>query len=91
MSLFDQKQKFENKDQVNRLKEDYVQGKITFKDLPKDVLVELLECAVERIDDLENCDEYDERDYKDFACDYDFIVEDLFKSIEDKIKFGFYE
>ena len=91
MSIFDQKQKFESKDQVSQLKEEYAQGKITFKDLPKDVLVELLECAVERIDDLENSGEYDERDWKDFASDYDFIVEDLFKSIEDKIKFDVYE
>lgn len=91
MSIFDQKQKFESKDQLSHFKELFTHNKIDFEDLPKDVLIELLEVSIDKIDELENSCEFDERDWKDCLCDKEFIVEDLFTSIEEKIKLDIYE
>ena len=62
-----------------------------FNDFPKDVLVELLQLTVERIDEKENGGEFDERDWKDCLCDKEFIVDELFEELEEKIKCDVYE
>ena len=90
MSLFE-KQKFENKDIVPKLREEFNKKAINFADMPKDVLVELLEIAVWKIDELENGGEYDERDAMDQLCDAEFIVDDLFAELEERIESDFYE
>ena len=90
MSLFE-KQKFKNKDKVSQLKDDFVRNRIGFNDFPKDVLVELLQLTVERIDEKENGGEFDERDWKDCLCDKEFIVDELFEELEEKIKCDVYE
>ena len=90
MSLFE-KQKFKNKDKVSQLKDDFVHNRIGFNDFPKDVLVELLQLTVERIDEKENGGEFDERDWKDCLCDKEFIVDELFEELEEKIKCDVYE
>ena len=90
MSLFE-KQKFKNKDKVSQLKDDFVHNRIGFNDFPKDVLVELLQLTVERIDEKENGGEFDEWDWKDCLCDKEFIVDELFEELEEKIKCDVYE
>ncbi len=92
MSIFD-KRKLKNKDKVNNLKEDFKHKKIDIKDIPKDILVELFINAVAKIDYLENVKPYvsDERDIKDLVCDKRFIIEDLFKELEEDIKLGIYK
>ena len=90
MSLFE-KQKFENKDMVPQLREEFNEKAINFADMPKDVLVELLEIAVWKIDELENGGEYDERDAMDQLCDAEFIVDDLFAELEERIESDCYE
>lgn len=86
-----EKPKFKNKNQVGELKELFAENQIWLEDLPRDVLAELLRAAVEKIDDLENGGEYDERDFADSQFDKECIVEDLFKELETKIKNGLYE
>lgn len=88
MAIFD-KFKFENKDKVKELQEQFANKKIGFEDMPKDVLVELLQCAVERIDDKEN-GEY-ERDFKDVWWDLECIVDDLFNDLQEKVNSDIYE
>lgn len=88
MAIFD-KFKFENKDKVKELQEQFASKKIGLEDMPKDVLVELLQCAVERIDDKEN-GEY-ERDFKDVWWDLECIVDDLFNDLQEKINLDIYE
>lgn len=88
MAIFD-KFKFENKDKVKELQEQFANKKIDLEDMPKDVLVELLQCAVERIDDKEN-GEY-ERDFKDIWWDLECIVDDLFNDLQEKINSDIYE
>lgn len=88
MTIFD-KFKFENKDKVKELQEQFANKKISLEDMPKDVLVELLQCAVERIDDKEN-GEY-ERDFKDVWWDLECIVDDLFNDLQEKINSDIYE
>ena len=88
--LFD-KCKFENKDKVAQCREDFKHKKSYFDDMPKDVLVELLELAVSRIDEAENGGENDERDWKDNLCDREFIVDELFEELQENIKLGIYE
>lgn len=88
MAIFD-KFKFENKDKVKELQEQFASKKIGLEDMPKDVLVELLQCAVERIDDKEN-GEY-ERDFKDVWWDLECIVDDLFNDLQEKINSDIYE
>lgn len=88
MAIFD-KFKFENKDKVKELQEQFANKKISLEDMPKDVLVELLQCAVERIDDKEN-GEY-ERDFKDIWWDLECIVDDLFNDLQEKINSDIYE
>lgn len=88
MAIFD-KFKFENKDKVKELQEQFANKKISLEDMPKDVLVELLQCAVERIDDKEN-GEY-ERDFKDVWWDLECIVDDLFNDLQEKINLDIYE
>ena len=87
------KQKFENKDKVSQFKEQFANNQIDFNDLPKDVLIELLYIAVEKIDECENvCEDFeDERDWKDALCDKEFVVDDLFTALEEKIKLDIYE
>lgn len=88
MAIFD-KFKFENKDKVKELQEQFANKKIGLEDMPKDVLVELLQCAVERIDDKEN-GEY-ERDFKDVWWDLECIVDDLFNDLQEKVNLDIYE
>lgn len=88
MAIFD-KFKFENKDKVKELQEQFANKKIGLEDMPKDVLVELLQCAVERIDDKEN-GEY-ERDFKDVWWDLECIVDDLFNDLQEKVNSDIYE
>ena len=88
MTIFD-KFKFENKDKVKELQEQFAEKKIGLEDMPKDVLVELLQCAVERIDDKEN-GEY-ERDFKDVWWDLECIVNDLFNDLQEKVNSDIYE
>lgn len=88
MAIFD-KFKFENKDKVKELQEQFANKKIGLEDMPKDVLVELLQCAVERIYDKEN-GEY-ERDFKDVWWDLECIVDDLFNDLQEKVDSGIYE
>lgn len=91
MSIFD-KFKFENKDKVEELKEQFGKNKIDFDDMPKDVLIELLKCAIYKIDKQENYGDYFyERDWKDCLCDKEFIVDELFDDLIDKIKLDIYE
>lgn len=80
-----------NKNQVGELKEMLLENEIGIEELPQPVLAELLRAAVEKIDDLENGGEYDERDFADSQFDKECIVEDLFKELETKIKNGLYE
>ena len=88
MAIFD-KFKFENKDKVKELQEQFANKKIGLEDMPKDVLVELLQCAVERIDDKEN-GEY-ETDFKDVWWDLECIVDDLFNDLQEKVNSDIYE
>lgn len=88
MTIFD-KFKFENKDKVKELQEQFAEKKIGLEDMPKDVLAELLQCAVERIDDKEN-GEY-ERDFKDVWWDLECIVDDLFNDLQEKVNSDIYE
>lgn len=89
MAIF-YKFKFENKDKVKELQKQFANKKIGFEDMPKDVIVELLQCAVERIYDKEN-GEYDERDFKDVWWDLKCIVDDLFNDLQEKINSDIYE
>lgn len=91
--IFFTKQKFENKDKVSQFKEQFANNQIDFNNLPKDVLIELLYIAVEKIDECENvCEDFeDERDWKDALCDKEFVVDDLFTALEEKIKLDIYE
>ena len=88
MSIFD-KFKFKNKGKVKDLQEQFANKQICLEDMPKDVLVELLQCAIERIDDKEN-GEY-ERDFKDIWWDLECIVDDLFNALQEKVDLDFYE
>lgn len=89
MAIF-YKFKFENKDKVKELQKQFANKKIGFEDMPKDVIVELLQCAVERIYDKEN-GEYDERDFKDVWWDLKCIVDDLFNDLQEKVNSDIYE
>ncbi len=80
-----------NKSQVGELKEMFLENEIGIEELPQHVLAELLRAAVEKIDDLENGGEYDERDWADSQFDKECIIEELFKELETKIKNGLYE
>ena len=88
MSIFD-KFKFKNKGKVKDLQEQFANKQICLEDMPKDVLVELLKCAIERIDDKEN-GEY-ERDFKDIWWDLECIVDDLFNALQEKVDLDIYE
>ena len=88
MSIFD-KFKFENKNKVKELQEQFANKKTGLEDMPKDILVELLQCAVERIDDKQN-GEY-ERDFKDIWWDLECIVDDLFNDLQEKVNADIYE
>ena len=88
MAIF-YKFKFENKDKVKELQKQFANKKIGFEDMPKDVIVELLQCAVERIYDKEN-GEY-ERDFKDVWWDLECIVDDLFNDLQEKVNSDIYE
>ena len=88
MAIF-YKFKFENKDKVKELQKQFANKKIGFEDMPKDVIVELLQCAVERIDDKENVK--DGRDFQDVWWDLEFIVDDLFNDLQEKVDSGIYE
>ena len=52
--------------------------------ISKPILIELLKKTIEKIDELQNPFEYDERDALDQLCDCEFIFENLVNScIED--------
>lgn len=68
---------------VSRLKYQFNSKQIYFDGMPKFVLVKLLELAIDKIDNLENCYEFDERDFKDTICDKFLIVDDLFTKLND--------
>lgn len=89
--MIGEKIKFENKGKVGELRELLRNNKIDFNDIPKDVLIELFDIAIEKIDEQENGGEFDERDWKDCLCDKEFIVDDLFAELEEKIKLDIYE
>ena len=67
--------------------------------MPVDVIVKLLETAIEKIDNLSvgarygviDDDFYDERDFKDILCDKEFIVDMLFDDLQEKIDIGCYK
>lgn len=90
MSLFE-KQKFKNKDKVQEYKKAFSDKQMYFDDMPKDVLVELLEIAIERIDENENGGDFDERDAMDCLCDKKFIVDELFDALQEKVELDIYE
>lgn len=82
--------KFKNKNKVKELQEKLSQGKLNIEQIPKDILRELLYCAVDEIDDLID-GENDQRDFKDVICDKRYIMEDLFQTLQEKIDIGLYE
>lgn len=90
LGVFD-KPKFANKDKVSMLRKQISDKQIFIDDLPKDVLENLLQCAIARIDRNENGGEGDERDFKDLWCDQEFIVDELFEELEKEVKAGCYE
>lgn len=47
--------------------------------IEKPVLILLLDKAIDKIDELQNGGEYDERDAMDMLCDKEFIFKDLIK------------
>lgn len=55
------------------------------------MLVELLEIAIERIDENENGGDFDERDAMDCLCDKKFIVDELFDALQEKVELDIYE
>ncbi len=73
------------KEEIEKLKEGIENNKVVYEDIPKNVLILLLDKAVQRIDDLENIqmfgNEDDERDWKDQWCDQKYIVAQLFDEI----------
>ena len=79
--------KITKKEQIEQLKEGFENNDVHYADLPKDVLMKLLDKAVQRIDDLENLqmfgNEIDERDWKDTWYDQKCIVAQLFDEILD--------
>lgn len=90
MSLFE-KSRFDNKDKVDEFRQAFRRKNLYFDDMPKDVLVELLEIAIERIDEKENGGEFDERDWKDCLCDKEFIVDELFEALQEKVDLEIYK
>lgn len=91
LGLFD-KIKFENKDKVPTLRKEFSEKKKSFDDMPKDVLVQLLQCAIDKIDEHENRENgEDMRDFKDVWYDKECVVDDLFAKLEEEIGFGIYE
>lgn len=51
-----------------------------------------MKCAIYKIDKQENYGDYFyERDWKDCLCDKEFIVDELFDDLIDKIKLDIYE
>ena len=91
MKLFE-KIKFKNKNNVAKYREQYINKKISIDKLLKDVLFELLECAVQKIDELKNgIEEVYERNWKESAVEIEFIIDDLFGKIEERIKLDIYK
>lgn len=90
MSLFD-KIKLPNKDKVSELREKYARDKITTEEIPHDILTQLFMSAINKIDSLENGGEDDQRDFKDVYCDQNYIIDQLFESLEENIKLDIYE
>ncbi len=90
MSLFE-KPRFENKYKVTEFRQAFRDKDLYFDDMPKDMLVELLEISIERIDEKENGGEFDERDWKDCLCDKEFIADELFEALQEKVDLGIYK
>lgn len=90
MALFD-KIKLENKNKVAELREQFAHNKIGVEDIPKDILVQLFTICVNKLDELENGGEFDERDWKDCLCDKEFIIDNLFKELQEEIELGIFE
>ncbi len=92
-----EKPKLKNKDKVKQLKEDFYHNKIGIEDIPRDILEELFERAICKIDEWENLKQYgydcndDERDWKDLLCDKEFIIDNLFNDLQEDIDIGVYE
>lgn len=83
--------KTENKDKIAELRQAYSDKKVDLDTLPADVLAELLWKAILRIDEKENGGEFDERDAMDCLCDEEYIVDELFESIEQSASYGVYD
>lgn len=91
--------KQEFRDLVSKLKDDAMG--IDIKELPSDVLSELLQIAVERIDLFENASgmcfdesdfyECDERDASDIVSDQNYIVYELLENLLERIDLGLIE
>ena len=77
--------KDENKDKIKNYRADFENKKVDFDTLPADVLAELLWKAIERIDEKENGGEFDERDAMDCLYDEEYIIDQLFESIEQSV------
>lgn len=90
MSIFN-KIKLKNKDKVAELKEKYLDKKINIEDIPKYILVQLFTICINKLDELENGGEYDERDWKDCLCDKEFIIDNLFDELLEQIELGIFE
>ena len=87
-----EKEKFENKDKVHQLREEFKTKKTYFDKMPVDVLVNLLEIAIAKIDSHVNDGESaDCRDFKDTICDLGFIADDLFGELEEMIELDIFE
>ncbi len=91
MCSISDKPKFKNKNRVIELRDSFSKNKLRIDELPKDVLTELFVVAVERIDEKENGGEHDERDWKDCLCDKEFIIDELFERLQEKVNLGIYE
>ena len=72
---------------IDELRRHYSDKKIALDDMPKEVLLKLLTSAIKRIDGLKNLSGgIDKRDSRELEKDTYFVVDDLFKEVEQKSK-----
>lgn len=90
MALFE-KIKLENKDKVDDLRDKFSHNQIGIEDIPQDILIQLFTICVNKLDELQNGGDFDERDWKDCLCDKEFIIDDLFKELQEEIDLGIFE
>lgn len=57
-------------------------------EIPQKLLIILLRIAIEKIDSLENHNEFDERDLFDMQTDYEYVFLDLLKLLRDLLESG---